>query len=184
MVMCEECGLKLTAASMASHLQTHNGWSVRAMTLLMPLPFPIPKKQVTFPWTNTSIYCPVGGVTGRADSCPNLRQHFINQHMEDKIIILNKCTGPHPCCDQFYIVLPRSTFLAGNISTKMFRRGAYLNIHFLADNASWVDAGTEFQYHEHILEKVDILKYLGRMISFDESYLPVIFRNLHRDHSK
>ena len=63
------------------------------------------------------------GWPGRATISPNLRLDFMHWHMEGTIIILNKGTGPHHQCYQCDMFLPREALAAGNICTKIWRRG-------------------------------------------------------------
>ena len=92
---------------------------------------------------------------------------FMQQHMEDTIMLLDKVNVPYHRCKQCYMFLPRENVLAGRLGTKICRRGSEWNCRHIAANAAQVEAGKEFQAHDHIIYKVNTFKYLVRMLCFD-----------------
>ena len=94
----------------------------------------------------------------------------MHQHVEDKIIILNKGISPHPWCGQCDMFVPWEKLTAGHLRTKFFRRGVDKKRRRLAVNAAWIATGTEFRAHDRILENVDMFRCIGQMLYFDESY--------------
>ena len=65
----------------------------------------------------------------------------------------------------------------------MCRRGAEQKHRHFVTIDSRVAAGTYLWAHNQILEKVDILEYLGQMLSLYDSDWPAIVSNLHRAQS-
>ena len=66
----------------------------------------------------------------------------------------------------------------------MCRRGAEQKSHRIDANNDRVSSGMELKARDQILEKVDEFKYLGRMMSFDDSDWPAIVWNLQREQRK
>ena len=66
-VVCVECRAYLSAFSMAFHLQTHHGRSVRSRPLphTLPPPLELSYYQVVFPCMDMVINCPVEDFPGR-----------------------------------------------------------------------------------------------------------------------
>ena len=54
--------------------------------------------------------------------------------------------------------------VAGHLGTTMCKIGVKRNHHHLSATAFQVAAGTEFQAEDQVLEKLDTLNYLGRML--------------------
>ena len=106
----------------------------------------------------------------------------MHQHVEDNIIVLNKFTPPYPTrCGQCDMFVPQDTLAAGNLCTKMCRMGVDKKRHSLAANYTQLSTRVEFRDQEQVLNKVDTSKYLGSMLSFDDSYLTSMSRNFQRE---
>ena len=58
--------------------------------------------------------------------------------------------------------------VAGHLGTTMYKIGVKRNHHHLSATAFQVAVGTEFQTEDQVLENLDTLTYLGRMLSFDD----------------
>ena len=53
-------------------------------------------------------------------------------------------------------------------------------LHCTAANAAWVSVGTDFLARYQILYKVIAFKYLGKILSYDNSEHPTVYSKLHR----
>ena len=72
---------------------------------------------------------------------------------------------------------------SGHLGITMWKSGGKRKHHHLDFIAAQLAAGTEFRAQDQVLEKLYMFNYLGRMLSFDDRYWPVVERNLHKDWS-
>ena len=140
--------------------------------------------MATLPRMAIAIKCLVEGYTWIDTSRINLRFYFMHWHMEDTIVVLNKGPGPHPRYEQCDMFIPQEAMAAGHLGTAMCKIGSEKKHRRLAATVNRLEVGTEFQTRDQVLEKVDIFKYLVRMLYFDDSDLPAVDRNLQIERMK
>ena len=102
----------------------------------------------------------------------------MHQNLEYTIIIFNEVTVPHPQCDQCDRFIPWEALTEGHLQTAILKREEKWKIHFLAAADAQETAGTELGAWEHVLDWVEIFKYLVRILLFDNSDWPSVDGNL------
>ena len=88
------------------------------------------------------INCPLEVFPGRAIIRTNLWLHFMHQHAEDTILVLNKGPGIHPQCEQCDMFTPRVVMAELHLVTTMCKIGSEQNCWYLAATAAWLAVGT------------------------------------------
>ena len=92
--------------------------------------------------------------------------------MEDNIFTLNEGTGPHPLCDKRDILLPWEGLATGKLVPKICNMVAERKYLHFVTAAAWEASGNYFRVWHHVLERVEIFKYLVQILSYDNSYWP------------
>ena len=110
--------------------------------------------------------------------------HFIHWNVEDTIVVLNEVPRTHPQCNQCDMLIPRGEMVTGHLRTVMRKKGAEQKRCHLAATATRVEVGTEFQARDQVLEKVETLRYLDRMLPLNNSNWTMVDRNLQRAQGK
>ena len=158
-------------ASMVYHLQTHHGRLIRSGPLPQPLILLETREyRSAFLRTDRVIYCPVKLCPGRMTSCTN-------RQVEDTILVINKVTGPHPMYNQYDLFIAQRVITVGHLGTARCKRRAEKRRHRLSPTVARVATGTEFQERDQVIENLDTFKYLGEILSFDNSNWPAVSCN-------
>ena len=124
------------------------------------------------------------GLQGRVTNCPNPWIHCMHWHAEYTIFILNEGTIPHPTCNQYDMFILREALAAGHLGTAMCLRGSEWKHRRLAAADAQEAARTEFRAWDHVLERVETFKYLGRILLSEDSDWPVVAGNLWNERRK
>ena len=100
---------------------------------------------------------------------PQYLGKFIHRHVEDTIVTLNKGTILHIRCDHCNISIPWETLLEGHLRNIMYNMGVECNHPCLAVSATHEAAVKEFRVTDHVLERVDMFKYLIWILLYEDS---------------
>ena len=148
------------------------------------IPAPSVEYRVSFPWNYSSNDCPVKGFPGRVTNRPNPWINFMRGHVEYTIFILNEGTILHPPCNQYDMFILCEALAAGHLGTAICLKGAEWKRRRLAAAAAQEAAGTEFRAQDHVLERLETVKYLDRLLLSDDSDWPVVAGNLWKERRK
>ena len=99
-VHCNECREEMAVGSMAGHIRTQHGRAVEGRKSWADTP---PDEEtrtylMTLPTATGPQNYPVEGCLGRAATRTAMRVHFLHQHVQDNVVILEEGNLPCPGC--------------------------------------------------------------------------------------
>ena len=175
-VKCDICGANLAAASLHNHLETHHD-VYRSRVISQDLPVEGPSvvyqaHQLVF----GNYECPVPDCIGKVETRYNLRQHFQVRHTNDLVSIAGE--GFFPQCERCGMqVNPTAT---RHRFTKVCQLGHERKLQHEAAANFVVALRQEFTVYGDVLERVEVYKYLGRLLAFDDTDTQVVRSNLNK----
>ena len=185
-VECHICQSSLAVGSLRSHLSTqHDEYQCFVVKDSQEGPL-LPPRRLTaaFFHEEGKFRCPVPacpqGHEGRGCKTPfNLRWHFAYRHPRDKVVIRGECLPRCPCCGMQVAreVLGTTKHEESKTCKQMAARRRQ---HTVAAEGARALTRTFTAYGESVLRRVERFKYLGRVLSYDDSDTPAIRRNLKR----
>ena len=115
----------------------------------------------TSPWTGSGVA--VGEVTRKWD----LRRHFADRHQMDLVSVFGE--GRYPRCVHCGMQTSLKSLNSGHLDTKTCReRGQRRRQHEAAANAA-LALREQFTAYGDVLERVEVFKYLGRLLAMDDN---------------
>ncbi len=180
-VDCEVCGISLTAESLLSHLETQHDifWLfVLNRDIIVACPaevFPAIKMPTTGIY-----YCPVPQCAGTSSTRFSLRQHFLMQHPQDLVCIPAEGSRPLPKCDQCGLQTPVRDLNGGHHRTELCQRGWERKCQHVAAARSQQALEQMFTCGGEGLERVEVFKYLGWLISYNDADTQAMLSNLRK----
>ena len=184
-VTCTICNVSLAVGSLRSHLvsqhDVHQSFNIKGSEAA-PLKPPWRYVADFFP-ADGKFRCPVrecpqGDEDYGCTTSFNLRWHFTFRHPRDVVEVQGECL---PRCRQCGMQVGRSVWgSAKHKASKTCREMAdRRRRHRVAAEGARAMQHTCTAYGEE-LRRVDRFKYLGRMLSYDDSDTPAIWRNLKK----
>ena len=96
-VACRECGEALAVGSMSSHLMTRHGKAAARWQLWTPQAGRGPRTyKMSFPAKEGPRRCPVEVCLGFLTTSTAMRVHFVHQHVQDTVVMLEEGNLPLP----------------------------------------------------------------------------------------
>jgi hypothetical protein len=175
-VKCDICGANLAAASLNNHLETqHNVYRSRVISQDLPVEGPPVVYQA-----HQSVFgkyeCPVPDCIGKVETRYNLCQHFQVRHTNDLVSIAGE--GFFPQCERCGMqVNPTAT---RHRFTKVCQLGHERKLQREAAANSAAALRQEFTVYGDVLERVEVFKYLGRLLAFDDTDTQAVRSNLKK----
>jgi hypothetical protein len=175
-VQCRQCEKSMAASSMCRHLaDQHTIYQevVVAEELLVAC------AAVTYPATaefGGKIACPVPGCAGVLTSGWMLWRHFRDLHPLDRVLILK--LGYFPRCER--CAMQVNPAYPRHIWTKERQLGVERKIQREAAVSSTLALRRQFTIHGDVLERVEVFKYLGRLLAQDDNNAQVIRQQLRK----
>ena len=175
-VGCDVCGKDVAAPLMRLHLKTQQ--EIYRLFVLSRDLVDEDRPPVTYQTTSSiatdKFACPVPGCVGTASMKYGIRRHFRCLHPQDLLDVPGE--GRYPkcgCCGMQ--VNPTAT---GHQTTKTGKamHAARLERKAVSDSAVAMDA--KFYAYREELERVEVFKYLGRLILFDDDDTQAVRGNL------
>jgi hypothetical protein len=118
----------------------------------------------------TGIYlCPVPQCGGHSGTRFNLCQHYLMRHPQDLVCIPIKGSLPLPKCARCGLQLPVEDLSRGHHCTGLCQRGWERKCQHEAAVRSKRAFEHTFSVNREELERVQVFKYLGRLISHDDA---------------
>ena len=164
-VACNICGQILQADTLTSHLETqHDTYRSKVIDkdLLIEREPVVHKAHAS---ADGTYYCPVPGCVGKATTKLTLRRHFGLRHPSDYVDIAGE--GCLPKCERCGHQV--SLLAIGHRNTKNCQEGYERRVqHKAAVDAARTLEQTFTAYGEE-LERVEVFKYLGRLLAYDDN---------------
>jgi hypothetical protein len=110
-------------------------------------------------------FCPVAQCGGRLVTRFNLRCHFLMQHPQDLVCIPAEGSHPLPKCKRCELQTPVGELNGGHHCTELCQWGWERKWQHAAAMHSQEALGCSFTAYGEELEKVEVFKYLGRLIA-------------------
>jgi len=125
-------------------------------------------------------FCPVAQCGGQLGTRFNLRRHFLMQHPQDLVCILIKGPQPLPQCEHCGLHTPVEDFNWGHHRTELCQRGWERKRQHAAAVHSQEALERSFTAYGEELERVEVFKYLGRLITYDDAGTQAMRLNLRK----
>jgi hypothetical protein len=178
-VQCEHCEAYLSAASLPTHVENQHG-IFRSKVLNRVLT----EEEIVLPTTHVAylsqpinrLFCPYPGCSGDLASEINLRRHFAVRHPADLVSTpRDRCP---PKCDRCGLQVTLAQRMGGHEDTKQCAEGEAQRVQHEAAATSIKALGERFTAYNEELERVEVFKYLGRLLAFDDNDAQAIRANL------
>ena len=180
MVSCDVCDKQLQARNLSTHLETVHG-VFRSKVINQDLL--IDREPITYrPWPNVfgGFSCPVPGCGGEAYKGWNLRRHFHDRHEQD-LLVLPGDGICYPKCESCGMQVnpeslarhERSKFCESRTERRVQREAA-------VEAARSLDVVFTAYDGQHELERVDVFRYLGRLMALDDVDTQAIQANMKK----
>jgi hypothetical protein len=180
-VDCDVCGASLAAGSLQSHLETQHD-IFRSFVLNRDIV--VARPAVVYRATETpatGIYsCPVPQCGGEAGTRYNLRRHFLMRHPQDLVCIPIEGSLPLPQCTRCGMQTPVEDLNGGHHRTVLCQRGWERKCQHSAAVRSQQALEHVFTCDGEPLGRVEVFKYLGRLIACDDADTQAMRSNLRK----
>jgi len=162
-VDCEVCGASLAAESLRSHLETQRN-IFRSFVLKRDILIAqVPEVYCATESPATGLYfCPVVQCGGQSGT-------FLCDIPSDLVCIPIEAPQPLPKCERCGLQMPVEDLNGGHHHTVLCQRGWERKRQHAAAVRSQEALGRSFTAYGEELERVEVFKYLGRLIAYDDS---------------
>ena len=178
-VSCDICDANLSAASLTSHLETqHDAYPSR----VIDREFLVDREPVTYTAYQSAasgnFHCPVEGCVGKVSTKWALRRHFCDRHPTDLVNIVGE--GTYPQCDRCGMQTNPTALAGSHYQTQLCREGTLRREQRQAAVESGLSLEVVFTAYGEQLERVDVFKYLGRLLAMDDNDMQAVRSNLKK----
>ena len=175
-VDCDICGVSLQANTLQSHLEkVHDVYRSRVIDQDLL----VERDSITYsaPASVSGVYyCPVPDCKGSARTKWTLRRHFRDRHPLDLVSIPGE--GTYPRCELCGMQTAPST--TGHEQSLFCREGQAQKVQHAAAVDSAHALEQTFTAYGEVLERVEVFKYLGRLLAFDDTDIQAVRKNLRK----
>ena len=176
-VECHKCGANLAASSLREHLRTQHDIH---QVVELPEEYLEQRPARTY-WAGWSadgkhLCCPVPGCGGKAASHWNMRRHFRDRHPLD--LVGNPGEGVLPRCQ--VCRMQTSPSATGHRATSFCVEGGRRHRQHEAAAAAALALRQQFSAYGEVLERVEVFRYLGRLVSMDDEDAQAIGANIKK----
>jgi Reverse transcriptase (RNA-dependent DNA polymerase) len=180
-VTCAVCGNDLAAGSLSQHMLQQHGTVPESDAGRPDEIGRLPDSyRVSFPKYCPKVDCPVLGCAGAATTWSNLRRHFAFRHPQDSLCILEEGHAPLPKCERCGMHVSYFALNNQHYGTKSCQAGAARMRQRYASADSRRASEEVFTINGEVLEQVSVFKYLGRLLSSNDSDWPTVYYNLKK----
>ena len=175
-VQCDTCGKDLSAASLGDHLESqHDIYQSKVINKSLVIDGP-PRTFNCEPNVAGCFHCPVPGCVGEATTKWNMRRHFVDRHPNDFVSLPGE--GAYSKCE--LCGMQTSPFAAAHEQSNLCKQGAARKTQRDAAQESELALREVFQAYGEELERVEVFKYLGRLVSMDDNDVQAVRSNLKK----
>ncbi len=177
------CGVSLAAGSLQSHLETqHNTyWSFvlnRELTIERE-----PRVYRANADATGTYFCPVPACVGIACSEAVLRSHFLRRHPQDLVCCPTEGSLPLPQCNRCRLQITYVAMNSRHYKTALCREGIARRVKHAAAKRMHLSLNQTFTAYGERLERVEVFKYLGRLLAYDDNNARAVQGNLKKAHA-
>ncbi len=124
--------------------------------------------------------CPVPHCSGEASTKWNFRLDFLDQHPKDLVYLLNEGTVPLPRCERCGMQTEHGALYGRHQRTQLCQDGWDKKVQHEAAETARVALARSFTAYRDKLEKVEVFKYLGRLLAYDDNNTQAMRGNLKK----
>jgi hypothetical protein len=175
----EICGTSLAAGSYRSHLELQHDifWSfVLQQDIVIDHPAVI-YRAIKLIAADTCP-CPVPNCIGKASTRWALRRQFVDCHPQDLVVILSERSVPLPKCKRCGMQTEVGALYGRHRHTRLCQEGWDKKKQHEAAEAAQIALTRTFTAYGEDLERVEVLKYLGRLVAYDDNDSQAMRSNL------
>jgi hypothetical protein len=179
-VECDICNQSMQAASLRSHLESQHD-VFRSFVLNRELEVePSATFRADVDTATGSYDCPVPNCPGGASTPFTLRRHFIFRHPQHLVVIPREGSYPYPRCPRCCMQTSATALNRGHQQTALCRGLCEMRLQHEAAAHSQQALQQDFFCGGDELEKVEVFKYLGRMLAYDDNDTQAMRTNLKK----
>ena len=179
LVGCDVCGEQMQANSLDNHLEKlHDVFRSNVLNRDLVEDRP-PKGYLAQPYTATGQFiCPVPSCVRTTTTPWNLRKHFVDRHTVDAVYIPGD--GAYPQCHRCGMQTNPTAFCSTHYSSNLCLNGTIGKTQREATAASVRSLDVTFTAYGDELERVEVFKYLGRLMSMDDNDIQAVRSNMRK----
>jgi hypothetical protein len=127
-------------------------------------------------------FCPVPHCIGEASTKWALRGHFLYRHPQDLVVLPSEGTVPFPRRERCGMQTEVGALYGKHQRTWLCREGWERRKQHEAAEAARVALARTFTAYREDLERVEVFKYLGRLLAYDDNDSQAMRANLKKAH--
>ena len=176
-VQCDKCEAYMSASSLPKHREKMHGiFDSSILDRAPPADAPGTTYRAYRSQPVDKLYYHVPGCVGLLASEASLRRHFADRHHND--LVSTPVDGCPPKCEECGLQVTLAARLRGHETTQLCQDLEERRSQRRAARESMDALGVEFTAYGDTLERVEVFKYLGRLIVFDDTDAQAIASNL------
>ncbi len=117
---------------------------------------------------------------GKTSTEWSLRWHFLDHHPQDLVVIPSKGTVPLLKCKRYGMQTKTGTLYGRHQCTPLCREGWEWKVQHKAAEATRIALARMFTAYREDLERVELFKYLGRLLTYDANDSQAMQSNLKK----
>ncbi len=182
-VDCEICGASLAAGSYQGHLELqHNIFHSMAIQQDILVKYqPVVYRAIKLIATGTYV-CPVPHCVDKRSTKWSLLWHFLDPHPQDLIVIPIEGTALLPKCKRCGMQTEVGTLYGRHQCTRLCQEGWDRKEQWEAAEAARMALTRTFRAYRKDLERVEMFKYLGQLLAYNDNNSQVVRSNLKKAH--
>jgi hypothetical protein len=126
--------------------------------------------------------CPVPRCGGEASTNWNFQHHFLDRHPQDLVYLPSKGPVPLPRCERCGMQTERGALLGRHQRTQLCREGWDKKVQHEAVETARVAFTQSFTAYGDKLERVEVFKYLGWLLAYNDNDTQAMQGNLKKAH--
>jgi hypothetical protein len=124
--------------------------------------------------------CPLPRCGGKASTKWNFQRHFLDRHPQDLVYLPSKGTVLLPRCERCGMQTERGALLGRHQRTQLCQEGWDKKVQHEAAETARVALTQSFTAYGDKLERVEVFKYLGRLLAYDDNNTQAMQGNLKK----
>ncbi len=182
-VECNLCSESLAAGSLQSHLETQHDiyWSF-VLNQELTVEREPRVYQANADATGT-YFCPVPACVGVACSKAVLRSHFLQRHPQDLVCCPTEGSLPLLQCNRCGLQITYAAMNGCHYKTALCREGIARRVQHAAAKRTHLSLNQSFTAYGERLERVEVFKYLGQLLAYDNNDARAVRGNLEKAHA-
>jgi hypothetical protein len=124
--------------------------------------------------------CPVPRCSSKASTKWNFQRHFLDGHPRDLIYLPSEGTVPLPRCERCGMQMERRALYGRHQRTQLCQHGWDKKVKHEAVETARVTLAQSFMAYGDELERVEVFKYLGWLLAYDNNNTQAMRENLKK----